>query len=184
MVENLLDENLNNNQYRLLEEADTFDLEEFYLDKYASSGGVCLITNNQMIMTDCYIKQSKYSNYGMHIDTVDAMYKAIYGISGPKEFKNWQEKILEDGNILIQLCSLVPSLIWIPEEISENQKEFLTAFSNRVNQIVAFNRDYFKENPIIFECFIEKGQNILTENSIEEVIKNIKVKEVKNGKRF
>lgn len=181
MQEYLLDGDLNSGQSRLLAEADSFDLEDFYLDKL-SSGGVCLITDNQMIMTECYIKQTKGSSYAMHIDTVDAIYKAIYGKNGPEDLRDWQGKILDDGNIIIQLCSKVPTLIWIPEEISENEYELLTTFSNRINQIVASNLDYFKTNPLLFEYYVRGGAVSTTEKNIKEVLECVKVKEVKNGK--
>lgn len=184
MKENLLDGDLTSGQFRLLEEANSFDLEDFYLDKYPSSGGICMITKNQMIMTDCYIKLDRKSSYGVHRDTVDAIYKAIYGISGPDYDKKraWQDKILDDGNIVIQLCSRAPTLVWIPEEISQYQWELLSNFSNRINQIVAFNPHHFEENPILFDYYIRKGNSSIAINNIEEILRFVEVKEVKNGK--
>lgn len=80
------------------------------------------------------------------------------------------------------MCSKVPTLIWIPEEISENEYELLTTFSNRINQIVASNSDYFKTNPLLFEYCVRGGAVSTTENNIKEVLECVKVKEVKNGK--
>ena len=184
MIENLLDGELDSRQFRLLEEADSFDLEDFYLDMGPSSGGVCLITENQMLMTDCYIKLSRGSSYGMHQDTVDDMYQAIYGIRGPEysEEVMWQDKIMDDGNVLIQLCSRKPSLVWVPEEISFSQFEMLESFSSRVECIVRNNLDYFEARPILFECCIGKGEPFFTANSIREILERVRVKEVENGK--
>ena len=132
-------------------------------------------------MTDCYIKKSKSSSFGTHRDTTDAIYKAIYGKNRPDDLRNWQGQILDDGNIVIQLCLRVPTLIWIPEEISENECELLTTFSNRINQIVASNPNYFKTNPLLFKYY-RGGAESTIKNNIEEVLRCVKVKEVKNGK--
>ena len=186
MRENLLDRDLDSRKLRLLEEADSFDLEDFYLGRCASSGGVCLITENQMLMTECYIKRSMNSSYGMHIDTVDDIYKAIYGIN---DFKNvregiWQDRVVGDGNILIQLCTnKFSNLIWLPEEITSEQFEMLKTFSNRINIIIRNHLEYFKENPLIFECRIGKENLLLTVNGIQDILESVKVREVKNESR-
>lgn len=56
MIEKELFDDLDDRQMELSEHIDMFDLEDFYLKKAPSSSAVCLITDNQMILTETYVK--------------------------------------------------------------------------------------------------------------------------------
>lgn len=171
MEENLLDGNLNERQIRLLEEADSFDLEDFYLRKGPSTGAVCLITKNQMLITDCYIKENSKRSYGTHRKTADDIYKAIYGI-GIAKIPYWESQIIEDGNIIMELCCSFPSVIHIPNELSGSQRTMLTNFVNRINNIIN-NNDFFKDNPQEFILLIGENQEISCTNELNTLLEEI-----------
>ncbi len=183
MEEYLLDEDLDYRQAKLLEEADSFDLEDFYHREGASDGAVCLITKNQMLMTDCYIKISPNNNYGMHFDTATEMYKAIY--DKELDMATWENEIRNDGNILIRLCSKAPTLLFLPNTIDSQQLEMFNNFVKRMEFIINHDTSYFRENPI--EILYWNTNEIEPEvaiNDFETILEEAMKKEVKNGKKI
>lgn len=183
MEEYLLDEDLDYRQAKLLSEADKFDLDDFYHNKGASSGAVCLITKNQMLMTDCYSKPNPDSRYGLHYDTANEMYSAIYGKK--LDLNDWEKQIQKDGNILIRLSTLSSTIVYLPERITKNQAELLNNFVKRMNLIIKVDEAYFAKNPIEV-VYWDKINNVLESdiNSFETVL-NIAMEkmEVEYGKK-
>lgn len=164
---------------RLRREIKKFNLNDFYHNKGLSDGAVCLITPKQMIMTDTFIKSKENPSYGTHEDTIDFIYKVLYARSPlpdshDKSFNNWQDNIILDGNVVIQLCSNALSEIWIPNIMTEGQINYLEEFNNRIKQVINDDLDYFRENPIKFIVTNGTYSNMY-ENDIDEFIDSLKV---------
>lgn len=179
MEENLLDGNLNENEKRFLYQLDTFDLEKFYHCNECSLGAVCLITKNQIFLCDSYIKKNNKLACSEHYDTADEIYKVVYNreinysVDENGQFICWQNQIVNDGNILIQLCSDMSSLLWVPESISEKQLDFLENFNKRIKNIVSKDMGYFEYYPIVF---IQRGfeEDVEYTNSLDDLIEKLK----------
>ena len=162
-------------QRLLINEMKKFNLDVFFHNKGLSSGAIVLITKNQMIITDTFIRDEKDPNYGSHYDSANEIYKVIFN----KEVKNdhnkeknvnWQETIINDGNILIQLCSDASSLVWTPETIDDNQLHFLEELNKQIKIIIDNDNDYFNDRPIIFD-YIENAKIEYTLfNSLDYII--------------
>ena len=181
MKENLFDGDLTESQFELLQYMDMFDLEEFYLSGNADAA-VCMITKNQMIMCEAYVKKNP-KLYGSHFETANVIYKAIYNKTlNEKEYREngdtviWQNQINDDGNIIMQLCTKdYFNIICIPSDLTDEQLEMLDNFRKRINNIVYNNAEYFKENPIFFKVYTDLEKFDLT-NSIDEAFESIKSK--------
>lgn len=180
MTENLLDGHLTDSQVELLGHMNMFDLEEFYLSNIVGAA-VCIITKNQMIMCETYVKKAP-SLYTTHFETANAIYKSIYDKNlKEREYREndtiiWQQQINNDGNIVMQLCNKdYFNIICIPDDLSDEQIEMLDNFKNRINNIIYNNYEYFKENPITFKVYTGSDKFELT-NSIDEVLESIKNK--------
>ncbi len=123
----------NDSQNRLKSEIEKFNLENFYTGKMDNDGGILLITPEQSIMTTCY------AGTGQHAQTVEEIYKVIYNDS-QFDIENraediWQNKVLNDGNIVVQLVSDDSSIVWVPDKISKSQYEALKNFYNQVAKV-------------------------------------------------
>lgn len=180
MEEKLLDSKLNEKEKRLLYQLDIFDLEDFYHNDGYSSGAVCLITKSQMIICDNYIRKDNNPTYDEHYDTVNEIYKIIYNkeISYSKVDENehficWQDFVVDDGNILIQLCSDISSPLWLPDSINEKQLGFLEEFNKRIKIIVSKDINYFDCCPIVFTQG-EFEEEITYTNSLDQLIAKLK----------
>lgn len=184
MKEYLLDEDLDYRQAKLLDEADSFDLEDFYHSKGASTGAVCLITKNQMLMTDCYSKPNPESRYGLHYDTANEMYIAIYGKQ--LDFNGWEKQIERDGNILIRLSTLSSTIVYLPEKITNTQAELFNNFIKRMNIILKSDTQYFEKNPIEVIYWDEINKVLESDiNSFETILEIAQEKtEVEYGKKI
>ena len=161
---------------KLMSEIQKFNLDDFLHSKAKSTGAIGLITKKQMIITDTFSKKNNKSNYGSHIDSIIEICKYIYGISPsiadrPEELINWQNEIINDGNILIQFCApnIMATIIWIPSYINTKQKEFLETLNEKIKYIVERDLEYYKDNSIIFACTYQ-GEYFELENSLDDLI--------------
>lgn len=178
MIENLLDGDLDDAQRGLLEEMDCFDLEDFYLGMGESNGAIALITKNQMIMCNNYVKDFE-DKYSVHRKTFYAIYKAIYNLDIRerviKPLAFWQGKAIDNGDILIQLCSgCYPSLVWVPEEMSNQQFEIFNNFNDRIKGIVRRNEYFFDSNPIEFWAYVGDWTKGIYHNNLDDLMGQIK----------
>lgn len=173
--------NLNDFQQTVALEMEKFDLNKFFRSKGASSAAVILITKNQMIMTDTFVRNKHLPDYGNHYEAVKYIYNAIYGVNSTDfslKYPNlgfWQDHIMADGNILIQLCEplAASSLVWIPDNITKRQLEFLENFNNEVKKIVSENSKYFSVISLLFDYKL-KNKYKTQINNIDELINKIK----------
>lgn len=180
MIEKELFDDLDDRQLELTEHIDMFDLEDFYLTNGPSSSAVCIITKNQMILTETYIKSPGRNGYCTHFDTARLIYKAIYDVDiKEKEYSEngdtiiWQNRIINDGNIVMQLCTKdYINFIWLADDISSDQMEMFENFARRVDNIVNNNPEYFNENPIRFTVYTN-DKTYETENSLGEILTDI-----------
>ena len=170
-----------NNQKIVYEETQKFSLRDFFKGKGASSGADIIITPNQMIATDAFASGPDTPKFGTHLETAKIIYQAIYGNKPPLmsydsqiETIDWQELITEDDNILIQLCDpkASPSIIWLPSSCSENQIKFLEQLDREIKTIKIEDPEYFKKNPIIFECMYN-GVELCTINDLNLFIDSL-----------
>lgn len=170
-----------------------FDLKDFFTSNGDVNGSVKIITPKQSI--GVYAKQRHYT-------VIEKIYSLMYPdfkgfLKSKKRYKSWREEAIEKGNIFMQLCSITPSLIYLPDEISQTQCEELARFIAEVNEINKYLKgvnknqlDFFInaqgfENKILYSDEIEQvleqaeertNYNIL-ENPIECVVQDIKVKD-------
>lgn len=171
----------NSNQIEIFNEMSKFDLNEFLHSKGASSGAIILITANQMIAVDAFASSPTSKQKGTHYETVKKIYNAIYEDESHSLSENansnltWQELINYDDNILIQLCDpkSFNSTIWLPHSCSEKQIEFLEKIDEKIKIIKKEDIDYFKENPIIFDCMID-GEELCTLSDLSDFIEALK----------
>lgn len=167
--------NLSLEQLRLKKEHLIFDLEKFMLNKGTSDGALLLITPSQILMTDCFVSAFEDDPFGCHLDVADYMYKAIYGESKLFEGGNpfiWQELVMEDGNVCLQLCrseDMAISLVCVPEIISENQYNLLVEFNNRVKEIYVNNKNYFDNSPMGFVLY-DSDNECDTLNNLDDIL--------------
>lgn len=170
-------ENLSLEQLMVKKEHLIFDLEAFMKEKGASDGAVMLITPNQCIMTDCFVRRASDLSYGEHGAAINAIYQAIY--ENPEEVtgtydRMWQEQVMQDGNGCIQLCNGSSSVVSIPEVVSQAQYLALDWFNNKIKEIYEMNRDYFDVYPMEFVSW----GDVSSVNNIDEILASIKVGEV------
>ena len=168
-------------QIEIFDEMKRFNLNDFFHAKGASSGAIILITANQMIAVDAFASSPASKQNGTHYETVKKIYNAIYGDESHSLSENansnltWQELINYDDNILIQLCDpkSLNSTIWLPHGCSEKQIEFLEKIDEKIKIIKKEDIDYFKENPIIFDCMID-GEELCTLSDLSDFIEALK----------
>lgn len=181
---------LSSDAQRIIKEIEKFDLDAFLHSRRDSTGAVGLITKNQMILTDTFIRSKVLPNYGSHIDAISLIYKAIYGptppiitTEDPKELYNWQEMITKDGNILIQFCEplYMISVIWLPDDISSKQLSYLENLNEEIKQIINKEPEYFREKQVIF-AYTFQDEYIELKNNLDNLI--YKIKENRNKKRI
>ena len=181
--ETIITENSTNEDIqKIATEIKKFNLDDFLHSKSGSTGGVGLITKNQMIITDTFAKLRKSSTYGSHIDSLIEIYKVIYGLkpmiinlNDPKKLVNWQEEVLKDGNILIQFCEpkTMETLIWLPANIDNKQSEFLEILNQEIKNIIESDLEYFEENPVIL-TYDYQNEYYEEKNSLNYLIEQLK----------
>lgn len=163
-------------------EMQKFNLRDFLHSKGASSGAVGIITSNQMIITDTFVRSIYFKKYGTHFETAKMIYQTIYGskpylASGNFEPNSiaWQELITEDDNILIEFSDPAnfSSSIWLPDHCSKEQIEFLEKLNSEIQSIKKEDQEYFRKNPIIFECMYN-GSELCVLSDLEDFIEALK----------
>ena len=144
-------------QQRLSDEIEKFDLDEFLHNNGASDAAIGLITSEQTVFCDTYVREEDDIHVGNHQRTMGDIYETLFGdgekILFPGDYI-WQDKVLSDGNVVIQFVNddITESrtLIWLPDNIDEYQLEQLKDLNNQVKQIIDNDSDYFSQNPRIF----------------------------------
>lgn len=175
--------NPNETQRRIIEEMGKFNLEDFLCgNENGILSGLVLITENQMIMVEAFVDEavaktfSINPKYGNHYIAATEIYKAIYE-DGEERIKDegnryWQSKVIKQGNILLELCAHAPSIIWVPETITETQLNNFIVINEAIKKCVRENQNYFERNPIIFDVIYEDVVDFINHN-LDEVINNI-----------
>lgn len=79
------------------------------------------------------------------------------------------------GNICIQLCSEVPSMIWIPKEINQRQYDDLCKFLEKIDmaneQLRKLGKDYIELEYDIDDEYVSKKKR---EDILEELKRRVK----------
>lgn len=160
---------------RLYFETKRFDIQMFFKTRSIKNAAVCLITKDLR-----YISHTIFGNK-QHFDTAELMYR-VYLDKHLEENTYWQEEIVGDGNILIQLCSDCSSLIWIPETLTKKQIQHLEDLNNQIKNIVRTNLEYFTQNPILLDV-IYQGKVIRFENEFDKLLENLEKQKPIGGKK-
>lgn len=133
---------------RIKEENNKFNLEQFYKNDTEYYAAVGVITPKQTIF---------HPVTGMHQQVIEKIYQQLYGqffdySSFAEMFNNWMNDALKKGNIIIKLCSEVPSLIYFPDTISPRQYKELEKF---IQDIKTINEKLNRRNKVEFVTNLE-----------------------------
>ena len=79
------------------------------------------------------------------------------------------------GRCHIQLCEhkSYNSIMWLPYSCSKKQIEFLEKIDEKIKILKKEDIDFFKENPIIFDCMID-GEELCTLSDLSDFIEALK----------
>ena len=169
VTETIIEEgkNLNPGQSILQKEMKKFNLGKFFKGKGASTGGIGLITANQSIMADTYIRQQNDSNYGDHCTNFNEVYRVIYGDDVPKmTTANLNQEMVNDGNIAIRFANETYSVILVPENINSYQLGELEKLAAEIDNIYQSDPKYFDKYPMEFTIGTP-DQNVNLNNGID-----------------
>lgn len=132
-----------------------FNIKDFYLNK--GDGAVAVITPKQTIYNYSKIE---------HGNVVEKIYDQLYPDFEKFDIEKngtWQQESLNMGNINIQLCSGCSTIVWVPEQINEQQLQSLTQFVNEVKNINMLLEEQGKPS-------IEFDSNLNDEKNIENIL--------------
>lgn len=142
-----------------------FNLEDFYIKNEQAAVGI--IAPDESIYE--YVDERHYK-------TIEQIYAKKYEnfegfLKSQKNYRSWREEALDKGNIIMQLCSEVLSLIYFPERINERQYNEMKKFVNDIININLKLKDKEKSQ-IAFETNIP-GLTILAGDDINKIITEI-----------
>ena len=178
----------NEQQERVIEEMGKFDLYDFLYDPENKSViAVTIITENQIVVIGSFIENNFDVKYNLHYGIALEIYKAIYE-DGEEMLKDdgisWQDKVMSHGNIIFELCAHSPSLIRIPEKITEKQMKNLTLFIEAIKECVKQNESYFRKKPITFDVVYKDRVEFITHNELDKIISNVELIEGGTNERI
>ena len=143
--ENILVEmkNLNSLQKRVLELNQKFSFVDFLMGCSEVETAIGIITPQQSLFLECELVDNDQHAYNFQ-----ALYDAIYD-SKPiilpfKSTKTWQELVMSDGNIAIQLTRFGDFYLWCPNTINSYQLNSLRKIHDKFKSIQIMNSGLFQ----------------------------------------
>lgn len=125
-------------QQRILELNQRFNLIDFLLGESEVETAIGVITPKQSLFLECELVDTDHHAYNFQ-----ALYNAIYDANSailPYKNKNtWQEFVMQDGNIAIQLTKFGDFYLWCPEKIDEYQLNSLDDINKQLKSIQIVN---------------------------------------------
>lgn len=124
----------NSLQERILELNENFNLTNFLMGKTDIETAIGLITPNQILFVECELVDTDNHAYNFQV-LYDAIYNPSKVIIPIKNTSTWQEIVIEDSNIVIQLTKFGDLYIWCPETINEHQLSSLRKMNEELKLI-------------------------------------------------
>ena len=125
---------LNLLQQKILELNQGFDLVNFLMGDSDVETAIGIITPKQSLFLKCELVDTDHHGYNFQ-----ALYDAIYDfkitIIPIKNTHTWQELVMEDGNVAIQLTKFGDLYVWCPEEIDTFQFSSLQKINEQLKFI-------------------------------------------------
>lgn len=121
-------------QQRILELNQRFSLIDFLMGESEVETAIGVITPKQSLFLECELVDTDHHAYNFQ-----ALYNAIYDANStilPYKNKNtWQEFVMQDGNIAIQLTKFGDFYLWCPEKIDEYQLNSLKEIDEQLKSM-------------------------------------------------
>ncbi len=151
-------------QQRILELNQRFNLIDFLLGESEVETAIGVITPKQSLFLECELVDTDHHAYNFQ-----ALYNAIYDANSailPYKNKNtWQEFVMQDGNIAIQLTKFGDFYLWCPEKIHLFQVQQLKKINEQLKSIQIINPGLI--NPVFLDIHAWVGIDDGKEISIE-----------------
>lgn len=147
--------NPNSLQERILELNQSFNLTNFLMGKTNIETAIGLITKNQTLFLECDLVDTDNHAYNFQ-----ALYDSIYDSSTIiipiKNKSTWQEIVMQDSNIAIQLTKFGDLYLWCPEKINEHQLSSLRKMNEELKLIQEIYPDIFNQLFLDIHAWIGK----------------------------
>ena len=131
-------------QQRILELNQSFELVGFLMGDSDVETAIGIITPKQYLFLECELVDTDYHGYNFQA-LYDAIYDSKITIIPIKNTHTWQEVVMNDGNIVIQLTKYGDMYIWSPEEINDFQLSSLRKLSEQMESIQRISSSTFQE---------------------------------------
>lgn len=148
----------NSLQERILELNENFNLTNFLMGKTNIETAIGLITQNQAFFLECDLVDTDNHAYNFQV-LYDAIYNPSKVIIPIKNTRTWQEIVIEDSNIAIQLTKFGDLYLWCPEKINEHQLSSLRKMNEELKLIQEIYPDIFNQLFLDIHAWIGKEES-------------------------
>lgn len=158
-------------QKRILELNENFEFNRFFSDLTDIETAIEVITPKQNLIIECELVDN--DNHGCNCQ---ALYDAIYDskiniLPVRNNTSTWQQNVMNDGNIVIQITKFGDFYIWCPENITDFQLSSLQELNERLKKIQYSDLQSFQQLFLDIHAWILGGDE--TEKAVELLDDNI-----------
>ncbi len=144
-------------QQRILELNQVFNLTDFLMGDSDIETAIGLITPSQALFLECKLVDTDNHAYNFQA-LYDAIYDSKITIIPIKNIHTWQELVMGDGNIAIQLTKFGDLYIWCPKQITDFQMASLRKISECLKSIHIFNPEVIDQVFLDIHAWIGKEE--------------------------
>ena len=161
-----------------------FSFYQFFSGVTERETAIGIITPKQALLIEC-----KLTDVDSHGYNFQALYDGIYDsevdiIPVRDNTTCWQENVMEDGNIVVQMSKEDDILIWCPSEIDEFQLKALRKLSQSLQDFLVLISTSQHLQDIIFNVHAIVKDGDEGEKSIELISRDLEGNDINNVDEF